>query len=70
MNQKTRAFLERRAGKERRKPFSLNRFLFKGVDRRGLDERRSLQERREGWVRVSKLSSVFLWDLKIAKFLR
>ena len=70
MTQKTRAFSERRAGRERRKTFSLNRFLFRGEDRRALEERRSLEERRDGWIRVSKWSSVFLWDLKIAKFLR
>ena len=70
MNQKERAFTERRTGKERRKTFSLSRFLYKGEERRTLGERRSLDERRDGWVRVSKWSSVFLWDLKIAKFLR
>jgi hypothetical protein len=33
-----------------------------------LHNRRSQEERRDGWVRVSKWSSVYMRDLKIAKY--
>ena len=60
---------ERRAGKDRRRAFNLNRFLYKGSERRKvLQDRRTPEERREGWVRISKWSSVNLRDLKIAKY--
>ena len=61
---------ERRSGKERRRIFSLHRFFHKGPERRkALHDRRLLEERRDGWVRISKWSSVNLHDLKISKFL-
>ena len=63
-----RASSERRSGKDRRRIFSLHRFLYKGPDRRSLHDRRSHEERRGGWVRVSKWSSVNLQDLKIARY--
>jgi hypothetical protein len=65
-----RSPIERRCGKDRRKRVSLVRFSYKGPNRRGFQDRRSLQERRDGWVRISKWSSVYLSDLKIAKYLR
>ena len=70
MQQPLRIIPERRTGKDRRKIFSLHRFFHKGPERRkALHDRRLLEERRDGWVRISKWSSVNLHDLKISKFL-
>ena len=64
-----RASSERRSGQDRRRIFSLHRFFYKGPERRNtLYDRRSQEERRDGWVRISKWSSVNLQDLKIARY--
>ncbi len=63
-----RDFIERRTGRDRRRRFLLNRRRFTGSDRRR-HIRRNPEERREGWVRITKWSSAPLKDLKIAKFL-
>ena len=69
MPQVLRIIPERRTGKDRRNIFSLHRFFYKGPERRNaLYDRRSQQERRDGWVRVNKLSSVEFQGLKIAKY--
>ena len=61
---------ERRSGKNRRRIFSLHRFFYKGPERRKvLQDQRSQEERRDGWVRISKWSSMKLHDLKISKYL-
>ena len=65
-----RVFSERRSGKERRKVFSLHRFFYKGPERRQFQDRRSQVERREGWIRITKWSSVKMQDLKISKYLQ
>jgi hypothetical protein len=66
-----RRFPERRTGKDRRKILGLHRFFYKGPERRkALQDRRSREERREGWVRTQKWSSVNLQDLKIYKYLK
>ena len=65
-----RSYADRRSGKDRRKRLSLDRFFYRGPERRKPQERRSQAERRDGWVMVSKWSSVFLQDLKISKFLK
>jgi hypothetical protein len=66
-----RRFPERRTGKDRRKIFSRHRLFYKGLERRKAPgERRSQDERRDGWVRTQKWSSVNLQDLKIAKYLK
>ena len=60
-----------RSGKDRRRIISLQRFLYKGRERRNhIHDRRSREERRYGWVRIDKWSSAYLPDLKIAKYLR
>jgi hypothetical protein len=64
------AIVERRSGEDRRAVFSQSRFLHRRIERKNLNERRIQAERRVGWVRVNKWSSVYLWNLKIAKFLR
>jgi hypothetical protein len=65
-----RAFLERRSGKERRRKMKIQRFFFKGLERRSENDRRKNEERRRGWIRVSKWSSAPLAELKIGKFLK
>jgi hypothetical protein len=62
--------IERRSLKDRRRPYRLSRLTYRGVERRRDQKRRSQGERRAGWVRVSKWSSVYLQDLKIGKFLK
>jgi len=54
-----RKFPERRTGKDRRKIFNILRFFYRGPERRkALQDRRSQEERRDGWVRTNKWSSV------------
>ena len=65
-----RTFSDRRSGKDRRKAFRLQRFFFKGSERRRLQDRRSPIERRDGWVRIDKWSSAKMQDLKISKYLQ
>ena len=66
-----RIFPERRSGEERRRIFNLHRFFYKGPEKRkALQDRRSQEERRDGWVRIKKWSSVNLYDLKISKYLK
>ena len=64
-----RSLTDRRSGKNRRRIISLNRFRYKGSERRTLNERRLETERRDGWVRIGKWSSVEIQGLKIAKYL-
>jgi hypothetical protein len=62
---------ERRTGKDRRKILNLHRFFYNRPERRKtLQDRRSRQERRDGWIRTNKWSSVYLYDLKISKYLK
>ena len=65
-----RNFSDRRSGKNRRRRFSLHRFHYKGPERRAKKDRRSRLERRDGYVKIDKWSSVNMRDLKIAKYLR
>jgi hypothetical protein len=70
MPQSLRIIPERRTGKDRRRVFSLHHFFYKRSERRkALHDRRAQEERRDGWVRISKWSSVNLHDLKISKYL-
>jgi hypothetical protein len=64
-----RSKIERRSGIDRRRKLSFNRLFFNGPERRCTAGRRSQPERRDGWVRLSKWSSVYLADLKISKYL-
>ena len=71
MLQALRIIPERRAGKDRRRVFSLHRFFHRGPERRkALHDRRLQEERRDGWIRISKWSSTKLHDLKISKYLQ
>lgn len=69
MTRVLRIFPERRTGKERRRAFSLHRFFYHGSERRLGNDRRMQMERRSGWVRIDRWSSVNLSDLKISKYL-
>jgi len=51
-------FLDRRSGEDRRQAYDLDYFPRGGTERRSGKERRLREERRDGWVRVSKWSSV------------
>jgi hypothetical protein len=64
------SIVERRSGKDRRRIFKDSSFFFERATRKNLLEQRSQAERRAGWVGVNKWSSVYLSDLKIAKFLK
>jgi hypothetical protein len=70
MTEKRSAVIDRRSVADRRKAYGFKFFFKGGVERRSEKERRERDERRQGWVRVSKWSSVWLDGLKIAKFLR
>ena len=69
MDRLKRSFSDRRSGKDRRRILSLHRLRFNGPERRALNDRRSQVERRDGWVKIGKWSSVKMQDLKIAKYL-
>ena len=65
-----RSFSDRRSGKDRRKFFSLRRFYYRGPERRVQQDRRATLERRDGYVKIGKWSSVKIRDLKLAKYLQ
>jgi hypothetical protein len=62
--------LERRSGFDRRKTYRLGFFTKSRKKGRKVKEQRVSRERRHGWVRVGKWSSVRLKGLMIAKFLK
>ncbi len=71
MSHVLRIIPERRNGKDRRRIFSPHLFFYKGPERRkALHDRRSQEERQDGWVRISRWSSAKLHDLKISKYLQ
>ena len=65
-----RASAERKSGKDRRRFFSLGRLRCKGPEKRVQQDRRSQQERRDGYVKIGKWSSAKMQDLKLAKYLQ
>ncbi len=67
--EKRASIFDRRSGKDRRKGYRVGRFFYRGAERRRRKEQRSGVERRLEWVRISRWSSVFVSELKIAKFL-
>ena len=70
MTEETRTSFERRSGMDRRRAYRFGLFSKGGDDEPEGKERRSRSERRKGWVRVDRWSSVQLEALKIAKFLK
>jgi hypothetical protein len=63
-----RASIDRRSGEDRRIVYDLDYFRNGGLERRKGKDRRTQGERRFGWVRVSKWSSVNIREIKIAKY--
>jgi hypothetical protein len=57
---RNRTLLDRRGDRDRRQAYSLDYFLNGGKERRTYGERRVSEERRIGWIRVSKWSSVYV----------
>ena len=70
MNIERRSMQDRRSGKDRRRFAAIKHLFFKVKDRGDDRERRQEVERRGGWVRFSKWSSVNLASLKLSKFLK
>ncbi len=70
MKMDRRSMQDRRTGKERRRLLNIRKYFFSLQDRRASTERRNDAERRTGWIRLTKWSSVYLPKLKIAKFLK
>ncbi|KJS28843.1 MAG: hypothetical protein VR64_22715 [Desulfatitalea sp. BRH_c12] len=70
METQRRSMHDRRSGEERRKFSALKQLFRRNPDSRNPVNRRKTSERRNGWVRFTKWSSVYLKDLKIAKFLK
>ena len=64
-----RSYADRRSGKDRRKRLALNRFFYRGPERRGQQERRSQAERRAGWIRISTWASANIQKLKFEESL-
>jgi hypothetical protein len=54
--------IDRRSGTDRRRLYDLDYFTEGGVERRKFKPRRSLLERRDGWLRVSEWRSVFVTE--------
>lgn len=65
-----RSSTDRRSIKDRRKAINFHCLYYSGKEKRSKEDRRLQLENRKGWVRVSKWSSVYLWDLKIARFFK
>lgn len=70
MNENDRSIKDRRCGKDRRKFPTLKQFFAKDPGQRQSDQRRVEPERRNGWVRLTKWSSIDLKKYKISKFLK
>jgi hypothetical protein len=68
--EKRKSIFDRRSGTDRRMVYHLGRFLKGGAERRNGEERRSKPEKREGWVRIDRWSSVHLEGLKLSRFLK
>jgi len=68
--ERRKSIFDRRSGDDRRKLYALGRFLKGGVEKRNGEERRARSEKRKGWVRVDKWSSVHLEGLKLSRFLK
>lgn len=60
---------DRRSAKDRRRAHHLACLTYRGPERRHGEERRLQGERRSGWVRISKWSSVYLKGVRIGKYL-
>lgn len=64
-----RAAIDRCSTVDRRVVYDLDYFQKGGIERRKGKNRRSHQERRNDWIRISKWTSMNIRDLKIEEFL-
>ncbi|MDA8138829.1 MAG: hypothetical protein M0036_09265 [Desulfobacteraceae bacterium] len=70
MTEELRSMQDRRSGKDRRKLQLVKQLFARDTHHRNLEPRRSTDERRQGWVRLTKWSSVDLERFKISKYLK
>ncbi|MCJ8502840.1 hypothetical protein [Desulfatitalea alkaliphila] len=70
MDTRRRSAQDRRSGKDRRHLARLKQLINKGSPPRSPQDRRTTPERRSGWVRLTKWSSVYLDNLKLARWLK
>lgn len=70
MNTQERAIQDRRSGKDRRKFQMIKQLFSSDPHHRSLQPRRRETERRNGWVRFTRWSSVELQRFNISKYLR
>ncbi|MBI5550636.1 MAG: hypothetical protein HY911_03950 [Desulfobacterales bacterium] len=70
MNEQDRSIKDRRCGKDRRRFPTIKQFLMRAPENRVSDQRRVTEERRNGWVRLTKWSSIDLGKYKISKYLK
>jgi len=64
VSKEQRSGIDRRCGKDRRKAHDVDCFLNGGLERRSWKEQRAQGERREGWVRISEWSSMFVGSMR------
>lgn len=60
-----RKAIDRRSPADRRIAYDLDYFQNGGTERRKVKERRSQTERRGGWIRISRWTSVNIQGLKL-----
>ena len=70
MTLQNRSSIDRRSGNDRRKFPVLKKLFTADPHQRNTADRRTSHERREGWVRMTKWSSMNLSELKISRFLK
>ena len=62
-----REAIDRRSAADRRVAYDLDYFQNGGIERRKVKDRRSQAERRDGWIRISRWTSVNIQGLKMEK---
>ena len=62
-----REAIDRRSVVDRRVAYDLDYFQSGGIERRKVKDRRSQAERRNGWIRISRWTSVNIQGLKMEK---
>ena len=62
-----REAIDRRSVADRRVAYDLDYFQNGGIERRKVKDRRSQAERRDGWIRISRWTSVNIQGLKMEK---
>lgn len=70
MDTQVRCMKDRRNGKDRRKLQMIKQLFARDPHQRGLQPRRTEPERRNGWIRLTRWSSIDLERFKIFKYLR